>query len=174
MQGSGGLKTGGSSGAGRRGVTGIGSGGTGYGSGMGGGGGGIADLMGNLTSGGSSNLDMRTRGELKVTAPVAQGGALTGGRSRASIQRIVQQNMASLRHEYNRRLRDQPGLSGRITVKFAINEFGVVIHCEVTESTINDSVLEQQVVQRIRRWNFGQIDQPGDITEIVYPFVFSQ
>lgn len=174
LSGVGGLKTGGSSGAGRRGVSGIGSG-TGYGSGHGGGGGGIDDLLGSLMSGGGGNLDLKKRGELKVTAPdLTKGGALTGGRSRASIQRVVMQNMAALRHIYNRRLREVPGLGGRVTVKFAIDEFGKVIFAEVTESTTGDNEFNNQVIGRIRRWNFDRIDKPGDVTEVVFPFVFSQ
>jgi hypothetical protein len=104
--------TGGDGGAGRRDVVGIGYG-VGYGSGLGGGGGGsVEDLLGSLM-----------RGEVKMVKPdFEKGGALSGGRSRLSIQRVVMQNMAALRHAYNKRLRDKP----------------------------------------------------GDVTEVIYPFVFSQ
>jgi TonB family protein len=82
--------------------------------------------------------------------------------------------MAALRHAYNRRLREKPGLAGRITVKFSIDEFGKVIFAQVVESTMNDSELETTVVSRIRNWVFEKIDKPGDVTEVTYPFVFSQ
>jgi TonB family protein len=103
-----------------------------------------------------------------------KGGALTGGRSRASIQRVVMQNMAALRYAYNKRLRDKPGLAGRIVVKFAINEFGKVISTQVVESTMADYELETTVVSRVKNWDFEKIDKPGDVTEVTYPFVFSQ
>ncbi|MDR0331435.1 MAG: TonB family protein [Chitinispirillales bacterium] len=96
------------------------------------------------------------------------------GRSRASIQHVIMQNMATLRDAYNRRLRDKPGLSGKITVKFAIDEFGKVIFAQVVESTMADSELERTVVDRVKSWNFDKIDKPGDVTEVTYPFVFSQ
>jgi len=174
LSGVGGLKSGGDGGVGRKGVAGIGYG-SGYGSGFGGGGGGIDDLLGGLMGGGGGNLDLKKRGELKVSSPdFLKGGALTGGRSRASIQRVVMQNMAALRYAYNRRLRDKPGLNGKITVKFAIDEFGKVIFAQVVESTMADSELERTVVDRVKSWNFDKIDKPGDVTEVVYPFVFSQ
>jgi TonB family protein len=175
LQGVGGLKAGGSGGVGRKGVAGIGYG-AGYGSGFGGSGsGGIDDLIGGLMGGGGGGLNLKKRGSLKIKAPqFTKGGALTGGRSKASIMRVVMQNLAALRYAYNKRLREKPGLKGKITVKFAIDEFGKVIFCQVVNSTMGDSQLEKTVVGKIRLWKFEKIDKPGDVTEVVYPFVFSQ
>jgi TonB family protein len=175
LSGVGGLRSGGDGGVGRKGVAGIGYG-SGYGSGFGGSGGGIDDLLGGLMGGGGGGgLDLKKRGELRVSSPdFLKGGALTGGRSRASIQRVVMQNMAALRHAYSRRLRDKPGLSGTVTVKFSIDEFGKVIFAQMVSSTLNDSELEQTVVTRVRSWVFERIDKPGDVTEVTYPFTFTQ
>jgi hypothetical protein len=176
LQGIGGLKAGGSGGVGRKGAAGIGFG-AGYGSGFGGGSGmGVDDLIGGLLGGeGESSLSLKKRGNLTVSEPkFVKGGALTGGRSRASIMRVVMQNIAALRYAYNKRLREKPGLKGKITCKFAIDEFGKVIFCEALESTMADPGLEAEVVDKIKRWVFEKIDKPGDVTEVIYPFVFSQ
>lgn len=175
ISGVGGLKSGGGGGTGRRGVAGIGYG-AGYGSGFGGSGsGGVDDLIGNLMGGDGGGLDLKKKGSLKISAPeFLKGGSLTGGRSKASIMRVVMQNLAALRYAYNKRLRDKPGLSGKITIKFAIDEFGKVIFTQVVESTMSDSELEVTVKEKIARWVFEKIDKPGDVTEVVYPFVFSQ
>ncbi len=176
LQGIGGLKAGGSGGVGRKGAAGIGFG-AGYGSGFGGGSGmGVDDLIGGLLGGeGESSLSLKKRGNLTVSEPkFVKGGALTGGRSRASIMRVVMQNLAALRYAYNKRLREKPGLKGKITCKFAIDEFGKVIFCEAVESTMADASLEAEIVDKVKRWVFEKIDKPGDVTEVVYPFVFSQ
>ncbi len=175
LSGVGGLKSGGSGGVGRKGVAGIGYG-AGYGSGFGGSGaGGIDDLIGGLMGGDGGGLNLKKRGSLKISAPeFLKGGALTGGRSKASIMRVVMQNLAALRYAYNKRLRDKPGLNGKITCKFAIDEFGKVIFCQVVESTMGDSELESLIAAKIKLWKFEKIDKPGDVTEVVYPFVFSQ
>ncbi|MBN2035205.1 MAG: energy transducer TonB [Chitinispirillaceae bacterium] len=177
LSGVGGLKSGGGGGSGRRGAAGIGYG-SGYGSGFGGSGaGGIDDLIGNLMGGdeGASSLELKKRGSLKISAPdFLKGASLTGGRSKASIMRVVMQNIAALRYAYNKRLREKPGLKGKITVKFAIDEFGKVIFCQILESTMADHELEVSVTDKIKRWMFEKIDKPGDVTEVVYPFVFSQ
>ncbi len=175
LLGLGGLKTG-SSGVGRKGVAGIGYN-AGLGSGTGGGTRGIDDLIGGLMDAETSSLTLRKRrGSLKIAAlkPHQGGGPMVGGRSRASIMRVVMQNLAALRYAYNKRLREKPGLKGRITVKFAIDEFGEVIFCSIVSSTMSDPLLEKTVSSKIKRWAFEKIDKPGDVTEVVYPFVFSQ
>jgi Ca-activated chloride channel family protein len=174
ISGIGGLKAG--SGVGRRGTAGIGYG-SGYGSGFGGSGaGGVDELIGGLVNGGNGGaLDMKKRGSLNISGPeYLKGASLTGGRSKASVMRVLMQNLAALRYAYNKRLREKPGLNGKITCKFAIDEFGKVIFCQVVSSTIGDPELEALIVAKIKLWVFEKIDKPGDVTEIVYPFVFSQ
>jgi hypothetical protein len=140
------------------------------------GGSGIDDLIGNLMSPQSGELSLKkTRSPpLPDPAVFTQGsGTFTGGRSKSSIMAVVFQNLASLRYEYNKRLRDKPGMKGNVKIRFSIDEFGKVIYCDVLESTIHDPVFEKIVSSIISRWRFEKIDKPGDITEIIYPFAFS-
>lgn len=165
LQGVGGLQSSTSRGTGRKNSAGIG---------FGGGSGGVDKLLGDLMSDDGGTLKLKKRGELKIQKPVfTRGGSLTGGRNRASIMGVVRQNFAAIRYAYNKRLRDRPDLAGRITVKFAIDEFGKVIYAQVQNSTMNDSKMENMVLSKVRRWQFGKIDKQGDVTEVVYPFVFS-
>ncbi len=175
LAGVGGLKSYGSSGVGRRGVTGIGFG-TGYGNGFGGGSGGIDDVFNNLTGGNDLGVDLTLKSrqvKIKVDIPQLSGHAFVGGRSKTEILQVVMQNIRALRHAYNKRLHQKPGLSGKVTVKFGIDDSGRVLFVQVIESTMGDSEIETAIVERIRRWVFAKIDKPGDITEVVYPFVFS-
>lgn len=96
-----------------------------------------------------------------------------GGRSKSSIMHTVMDNLPALRYAYNRWLRVHPGAAGKITVKFAIDEFGNVIFCDVLNGTLMDAELSDQVISIVKTWQFGKIDKPGDITEAVYPLVFS-
>ena len=84
------------------------------------------------------------------------------------------QNLPALRYAYNKRLRVKPDLKGKIVVKFVIDEYGRVLLCDITKSTIADPELEKTVIKKIKLWRFPKIDKTGDITEVVYPFVFSQ
>jgi TonB family protein len=97
-----------------------------------------------------------------------------GGRSKASIMKVVMKYLPELRYAYNKRLRDKSGLKGKIYVKFAIDEFGTIILCKIDSSTVHDDILENNVTDKIKNWHFDNIDKPGDVTEVMYPFVFSQ
>lgn len=101
---------------------------------------------------------------------------LTGGRSRASIMRVVMVGLRDLKDAYNRTLKHRQGIKGKITVKFAIDEFGKVIFAEAETpgTTIDDTALVNEFVAIVKTWKFERIQKPGDVTEVVYPFVLSQ
>jgi hypothetical protein len=179
LSGMNGLNQGGRTSVARHGLEGIGFG-NGYGpSGFGGNGpGGINDLMNTLMQPKESELSLMQKtgppvGRLSQRLDITGSGVFTGGRSKSEVVRVVMQNITALRYAYNKRLREKPGLKGKITIRFAIDEFGNVIHCEVVASSMQDGDLERVVSGKIMRWKFEKIDKPGDITEIVYPFVFS-
>jgi hypothetical protein len=176
LSGLGGLKRGGDGGVGRKGLAGIGFG-TGPGSGLDGGPGSVDLLLKNLMKSDAGAVKLKKR-ESKIYSPkndigLKGTGIKTSGRNKASIMRVVMQNLRALRYAYNRRLREKPGLKGRITCKFAIDEFGKVLFCDIVNSSMNDPVLEQEIKNKISRWVFEKIDKPGDVTEVVYPFVFT-
>ncbi len=149
---------------------------------------GISGGFGGGNEGGSGDIEGLMSADyvaLQIKEPGREGGRrLTvdmqpnttiriGGRNKNSISRVVQQNLVSLRYAYNMRLREKPGLKGKVTIRFAIDEFGRVIFCEVVGSTMYDRDFENSVVSKIKTWVFDKIDMPGDVTEVEYPFVFS-
>jgi tetratricopeptide (TPR) repeat protein len=93
-------------------------------------------------------------------------------RSRESVQSVLARNMGPLRDAYDKRLSDKPDLSGKITVKLAIDEFGKVVSAQVASSTMNDKEFENIVASKVKEWNFGKIDKPGDTTKVSFPLSF--
>ncbi len=172
-----GLKTGGSGSVGRRDFTKIG-----FGSGEGASGYGTPGgddrwdhLMDPSGQRETVSLAPRQNAGLHASSAAPRGGSriACGGRNKSEIDLVVRQNIQGLRYAYSRRLRVKPALRGKIVVRFAIDEFGRVILCEITDSTMGDAALEKEMTDSIRRWVFARIDKPGDVTEVVYPFVFS-
>jgi outer membrane biosynthesis protein TonB len=90
--------------------------------------------------------------------------------------RVVLRELPKLKHAYNRKLRSNPGLQGKITVKFAIDEFGDVIFSEVMHdgTTVGDRELQNEFASIVKAWKFQRIPKPGDVTEVIYPFILSQ
>ena len=95
-------------------------------------------------------------------------------RALSDILIIVNMNSGNIIRAYSKRCAEKPGLEGRITVKFGIDEHGNVVSCNVISSTVNDTPLEEVVIKNVMSWKFGEIYNPGDVTEIVYPFNFTQ
>lgn len=101
-------------------------------------------------------------------------GTQSGGRSRANVMRTVRKNLVSLKKVYNKRLRAKPSIKGKITVKWAIDNFGNVLYCKVVHSTMKDRTFEKEVIREIKTWHFGKINIPSDVTEVTYPFLFTK
>lgn len=120
------------------------------------------------------NLSVRKKSEQKFSATLTDSINYSVFRSKASIMQVVMINLKHLRYAYNWRLRQVPGIKGKIVVKFAIDEHGTVIFSQTISSTVNDKKMEKDIAILIKRWIFCPIDKPGDVTEVTYPFVFSQ
>lgn len=95
-------------------------------------------------------------------------------RTRASIMKTVMKNVGNLRYCYNRYLRNGEDFKGKVTVKFAIDEYGKIIFISVINQTVNKKEFEEELVRIIKEWKFKRLHNTGDVTEVVYPFVFSR
>lgn len=100
--------------------------------------------------------------------------ARIGGRPRDNVQKTVLENIKSLKTIYDQRRTENPELEGKILVRFAINDRGQIIQSEVIEQNVQDTLFMRQIVGELRRWEFGQIKIKGDVTEVIYPFVFTK
>ena len=88
------------------------------------------------------------------------------------ITDFIKKNMRSILSEYNRLLKINPALSGKVTVRFTITPAGNVIDVEVVDSTIDDEALKSRMVKVISNWMFPAIgSNEGNLT-VNYPFVF--
>jgi hypothetical protein len=130
---------------------------------------------GDWGGGGGGETEFWKKIEPVVSSDFMKNGKLIGGVSRAKVQRVIMQNMKGFRYDYNKRLQKKPQLTGKITVKFAINEYGRVFFVQVveSESTIYDDELEAAVAARIKGCYFERSDIPDDVTEVIYPLIFS-
>jgi hypothetical protein len=107
----------------------------------------------------------------KAPPKVRMGGTnVTGRLPPEVIQRIVRQNFGRFRLCYENGLRNNPGLAGRVTVRFVIGTDGGV-------STVSGSgdLPDSGVVSCVTRAFYGlNFPQPeGGIVTVSYPIVFS-
>jgi TonB family protein len=139
------------------------------------GGAGIDDLVGGLGEAESSSIE-RTGDLVVVTGSSSVEGSSTGGlagRTPEEVQAVVLKHNGSIQYCYERQLKRQPNLKGKVVVRFAITPQGTVKAVEVVSSNLGNKKVEQCMVSRIRRWtDFGPIDHSfGDTTiRQVYAF----
>ena len=97
-------------------------------------------------------------------------GGATAGRTDEEIQIVFDRYKASLYRLYNRELRKDPTLRGQLVLRLTIEPDGSVSMCELQSSDMNAPMLSQQVVDRVKTFDFGAKDV-GAMT-IIYPIDF--
>jgi len=79
-------------------------------------------------------------------------------RDPADIRRVILQHKASIQDCYTSVLKANPVVSGEIKVRLTIAPSGKVIATAIISSTVDNTQLEQLVLERISRWNdFGEV-----------------
>lgn len=93
------------------------------------------------------------------------------GRTDEEIQIVFDRYKAALYHIYNKELRMDPTLRGKILLRIAIETGGEVSLCKVESTDLRSPALVEKIVARIRRFNFGPKEGVPQIT-ILYPIDF--
>lgn len=161
-------------GAGGLGLTGVGEGGGGRGEGIGlGNVGGLGHGAGTGTGQGFGNGHGRLGGAHQTKSPtLRQGTTQVNGRLPPEvIQRIVRQNFGRFRLCYENGLRNNPTLSGRVSVKFVIDRSGAVSTAQDGGSELPDQGVISCVVRGFGNLSFPQPE--GGIVTVVYPIIFN-
>jgi len=108
------------------------------------------------------------RSTTRVESPVAgigpAGGARRTGssgkasRSREEIELVFDKNKGAIFALYNRALRRDPTLEGKLVLRLTIEPNGSVSFCEIISSELDDDELERKLVQRVRMFQFAAKD----------------
>ena len=100
--------------------------------------------------------------------PLSAGAS--AGRTDEEIQIVFDRYKAALYRLYNRELRRDPTLRGQIVLQLTIEPDGSVSFCELQSSTMDAPALAQQVVDRVKTFDFGAKDVAA--VTIIYPIDF--
>jgi len=92
-------------------------------------------------------------------------------RTDEEIQIVFDRYKAALYRIYNRELRRNPTLQGKLVLKLTIEPDGKVSACSLESSDMDAPSLEKKIVQRVKKFNFGPKEKVPAIT-ILYPIDF--
>jgi len=97
-------------------------------------------------------------------------GERSAGRSIEEIQMVFDRNKGAIFSVYNRALRKDPSLQGKVVLELTIAPSGKVTRCVLVSSELQDAVLGKKISQRVKLFNF----EAKDVSEvtITYPIEF--
>jgi outer membrane biosynthesis protein TonB len=106
----------------------------------------------------------------EYSGEAASASANLGGRSDESIRRIMDKNKGGIFAIYNRALRKDPMLSGKLVFEMEIEPSGTVSELKLLSSDLEDESLVKKILARIRMIRFDAEDVIA--TRVNYSFDF--
>jgi TonB family protein len=102
-------------------------------------------------------------------APLSSGPGPS--RTDEEIQIVFDRYKSALYRIYNRELRKNPTLQGKMVLRLTIEPDGSVSACSVDSSDMDSAELDKKIAARVRKFNFGAKEGVPAIT-ILYPIDF--
>ncbi len=147
---------------------GLGSGGrNGFGTGRGS----IAGRMHPGTNGTGTGVALRPIISAPKPTDVELGGE-AGSRSAESILRVIRQHIGGFRYSYEKALKENPNIGGKISLKFTISPSGDITSIEIVSSSTGVVALDDDIKDKARRMKFDNIER-GNVT-VTYAFVLDR
>lgn len=113
------------------------------------------------------------KSERKIKSSVKASDAdVLGDVDKRAVQATIRRRMSALQNCYNRALRTNPGLSGKMTYTISISVMGTVTTVRVDEDTVRDPSVQSCTVAKIKGWRFPT-DGAEEPAEVTFSVVFS-
>jgi len=111
----------------------------------------------------------RTRGTITPPKPVdVELGGEAGTRSAESILRVIRAHIGGFRYTYEKFLRTDSTLKGKITFKFTIAASGDIVAIGLESSSTGSKALDAELMNKARRMRFDEVEH-GNVT-VTYTF----
>jgi TonB family protein len=132
----------------------------------------IHDIGNGLTR--IATVDIRGRDERRVPSvqpdrPIIEEGS-AGQVDASQLRREMKTRVGALRTCYERALKRDPGLGGKLLLRFTILPVGTVTSVELESDSLNDPDMTRCVRQSVAGWRFSAPE--GGAVEVAFPFVF--
>jgi len=101
---------------------------------------------------------------------LARSGSGKASRSIEEIKLVFERNKGAIYAIYNRALREDPSLQGKVVLELKISPAGVVTDLRIVSSELKAHELESKLLARIRQFDFGAKDV--DVMVVSWPVDF--
>lgn len=114
--------------------------------------------------------EAETLAAAEAAEEAAGGSNERAARSDEQIRQVIDQHMGGIFAIYNRELRSDPLLKGKLVVRMVIEPSGEISEARVISSELNNETLEQRLLARILLITFPDADVT--VTQVNYTFDF--
>jgi TonB family protein len=129
----------------------------------------IATKAGGPVDTGKKAPEVQVKANVKASEPSETFG--TGTLDQGKISDTVKRRMGAVKSCYEKELKRNPELQGKVTMQFTIEESGRVGAVDVKQDTMGDPAVGECIKSAISRWRFDS-PEGGSIT-VAFPFIFS-
>ena len=138
-----------------------------------GGGAGAAAGIGDLGTSGAGNVNLGDKGNTVIRGRVADAAPEVESKDvdRDALARYVRSRKAAIQGCYEKELKRNPSLKGKVVVRFTITKMGRASDIGIEEDTMGNEAVGSCIKSIIRGWVFPF--KPEDDVPVAYPFVFS-
>jgi hypothetical protein len=138
-----------------------------------GGGAGSVSSIGEVGTAGGGKVDIGPKKEVEVRGSVKDSTPEVDSADvdRDALARYVKARIKSLQSCYEKELKRNPNLKGKLVVRFTIMPTGRTGDIDLEENTLGNDAVGACIRSYIRSWVFPF--KPDDEVPVVYPFVFS-
>jgi len=116
---------------------------------------GAGSLSGHNTTAVSSGI---AKSGLNARGPAVSGGGGKAARSREEIELVFDRNKGRIYSLYERALRENAELQGKLVLELTISPAGEVTMCRVVSSELKDPDLERKIISLVRLFRFDPKD----------------
>ncbi len=116
----------------------------------------------------------RKKAEARVVARVSSAAMQefdSDSRSQSDIKKKMRRRLGGIKRCYEKRLKRNPELRGKVVIRFVIHPGGKVIEVEIIENTSGDPELANCIRSIVKGIRFGATD--GGETAVTYPFILA-
>jgi len=115
---------------------------------------------------GAGVTEKRVSGVVRSEAP-----AVDGELDPALVSKEVRARIGAVKACYERALKRNPSLSGKVKVRWTITAAGTVSGVDIADDSMGDSEVSSCIKQLVARWRFPA--PAGGSVEVEFPFVFT-
>jgi TonB family protein len=129
--------------------------------------------IGDLGTSGGGKVDLGSKKEVEVTGRVRDAAPEVDSADvdRDALAKYVKSRLRAIQNCYEKELKRNPSLKGKVVVRFSIMTSGRVGDIEIEENTLGNDAVGSCIRSTIRTWVFPF--KPDDEVPVAYPFVFS-